>query len=135
MVPDEGEVEIAKRALYANAGSENLTLKLYTALSPALSESTIAADFTEATFTGYSAKTLTSSQSGATWAVPTTSEGITSSTYGTNQSWTASSSQTVLGYYIVGATSNKVYYAEAFAAGKALSSGDIITITVKITWD
>ena len=74
LVPDVGEVELLKRLLYANAGSENGTLKLYkTNVTPA--ESDTAGTYTEADFTGYSAKTLTSSQSGGTWSVPSTSSG------------------------------------------------------------
>lgn len=135
VVPDVGEVELLKRLLYGNAGSENLTLKLFSNnITPA--ESDTATTYTEATFAGYVAKTLTSSQAGATWAIPTTAAGVTSSTYQTNQVWTISSgSQTVYGYYVIGATSTVLLFSEAFATAKALSSGDTLTITPKIQLD
>lgn len=134
LFPDVGEVELLKRVLYSNAGSENLTLKLFkNNITPA--ESDVAGTYTEADFTGYTSKTLTSSQSGATWSVPTTSTGVTSSTYGTNQSWTAGSSQTIYGYYYVGATSTVLIAAEAFGVGKPLQSPDTFTLTPKIALD
>jgi len=129
VVPDVGEVELLKRILYP-AGGENGTLKLYSNnVTP--SESDTAATYTEATFTGYAAKTLTSSQSAATWAVPTTSAGTTSSTYGggTAQSWSPTSSQTIYGYFIVGATTGILWWAELFATAKNLSSGDTLNLT------
>lgn len=134
LVPDVGEVELLKRLLYSNAGSENGTLKLYkTNVTPA--ESDTAASYTEADFTGYSSKTLTSSQSGATWSVPSTSSGTTSSTYGTTLSWSPTSSQTVYGYFVVGATSTVLWWAELFASSKNLSNGDTLNLTAKIQLD
>ncbi len=134
LVPDVGEVELLKRLLYANAGSENGTLKLYsTNVTP--SESDTAGSYTEATFTGYSSKTLTSTQSGGTWAVPTTSTGTTSSTYGTTLTWSPTSSQTIYGYYVVGATSTVLWWAELFASSKNLSNGDTLNLTAKIQLD
>lgn len=134
LVPDVGEVELLKRLLYGNAGSENGTLKLYkTNVTPA--ESDTAASYTEADFTGYSSKTLTSSQSGATWAVPTTSTGTTSSTYGTTLTWSPTTSQTVYGYFVVGATSTVLWWAELFASAKNLSNGDTLNLTAKIQLD
>lgn len=131
---DTPEVELLKRLLYANAGSENGTLKLYkTNVTPA--EGDTAGSYTEADFTGYSSKTLTSTQSGATWAVPTTNTGTTSSTYGTALTWSPTSSQTVYGYFVVGATSTTLWWAELFASSKNLSNGDTLTLTAKLQLD
>jgi hypothetical protein len=131
LVPDVGEVELLKRLLYANAGSENWTLKLYkTNVTPA--EGDTAGSYTVADFTGYVDKTLTSTQSGATWGVPATSAGTTSSTYGTTLSWSPTSSQTIYGYYVVGATSTVLLFAEVFASSKNLSDGDTFNLTAKI---
>lgn len=130
LVPNVAEVIWLTRALYGNASAENLTLKLFkTNVTPA--ESDTAGSYTEADFTSYAAKTITSSQSGGTWAVPTTSTGVTSSTYGTNQTWTAGSTQTVYGIFYIFATSGILAAAEAFSAGKALDSGDTITVVPK----
>jgi hypothetical protein len=134
LVPDVGEVELLKRLLYSNAGSENGTLKLYkTNVTPA--ESDTASSYTEADFTGYSSKTLTSTQSGSTWGVPSTSTGTTSSTYGTVLTWSPTSSQTVYGYYVVGATSTVLWWAELFASSKNLSNGDTLNLTARIQLD
>lgn len=131
VVPDVGEVELLKRVLYSDADAENWTLKLYkTDVTPA--ESDTAGSYTEADFTDYVSKTLTSSQSGATWAVPTTAGGTTSSTYGTNQSWVPGSDQTVYGYFVVGATSTVLLFAEEFDTAKPLVTGDTITITPRL---
>ena len=127
-IPDVGEVEWLKRALYANSGSENLTQKLYSN-NHVYAESDTASDYTVATFTGYSSKTLTSSQSGSTWAVPTTATGTTSSAYGTASVWTPTSSQTVYGQILVGATSTTLLAVDAFAAGLPLANGATLTIT------
>jgi hypothetical protein len=133
VIPDGAEVEWGKRCLYSNAGSENLTLKLFSnSITPA--ESDVAATYTEATFTGYVAKTLTSSQSGATWAVPTTSSGTTTSTYGTNMNWLPTTSETIYGLYIIFTTSTLLAAAEAFGAPKGLANGDSLTIVPSIAF-
>ncbi len=132
VIPDVGEVVWGKRALYDNAGSENLTLKIFKNNIPP-AEGDTAGTYTVADFTGYSDKTLTSSQSGGTWAVPTTATGITSSTYGTDQTWTVGSAQTIYGYYVVFASSGILALAEAFTSGaKSIDTPDVITITPKI---
>lgn len=134
MVPDEGKIEWAKRALYATSGSEDLSLRLFrNNITPAETDTT--ATYTVATFTGYSNQTLTSSQSGSTWSVPTTSANIASSTYGSSAiTWTATTDQTIYGYYIVSATGGKTMLSEAFGAGKPLvgASSDTLSITPKI---
>lgn len=133
LVPDVGEVLLLGRMLYGSS-PENLTLKLYkTNVTPA--ESDTHASYTEADFTGYAATTLTSTQSGGTWAVPTTSSGTTSSTYGTNSvfSCTGGSSQTVYGYYVVGATSGTLHWAELFSSSRNMTPpSDTLTVTPKI---
>ena len=130
LVPDSGEVELLKAVLYPTSG-ENWTLKLYSSnTTPA--ESDTAGTYTEATFTGYTAKTITRTQSGSTWAVPTTSGGTTSSTYGTAQSWSPTSSQTVYGYFVVGATSTTLLFAELFSSAKNLVNGDTLTVTPRV---
>lgn len=136
LVPDAGEVKLLARMLYGGS-VENLTLKLYkTNVTPA--ESDTAGSYTEADFTGYAAVTLTSSQSGGTWAVPTTSSGTTSSTYGTNAvfSCTGGSAQTIYGYFVVGATSGTIYWAELFSSSKNMSPpSDTLTVTPRMQLD
>lgn len=125
VLPDEGEVILLNKMLQTG---ENITMKLFTAVSPAVGESTTAADFTEATFTSYTSKTLTA----ASWGNAATSSGTTSSSYA-QQSWTntGASPQTILGYYYIGATSGKVLGVETFAASRTLNQNDVLNVTPK----
>lgn len=131
---------VAGNGAYTSGGSwslsgvENGTLKLRTdGLTPA--ESDTAGTYTEATFTGYVTKTLTGKYAAANWPLPTTSTGTTSSTYGTTLTWTPTSSQTVTGYYVVGATSGTLWWAENFASSKSLSNGDTLSLTARLQMD
>lgn len=134
MVVNEGKIVWLARGLYSNAASEDLVLKLFkNNVTPG--ETDTAATYTVADFTGYSNTTLTSSQSGSTWAVPTTSSNIASSIYGSSVvTLTATSDQSIYGYYIVSASGGKCMLSEAFAAAKNLvgASSDTISITPKI---
>lgn len=124
VVPDTGEVYFLKCMLYQAAA--DLTLKLYkTNVTPGESDTT--GSYTVADFTGYSNKTLTASQSGGTWAVPTTSSGTSSTTYA-QQSWTLSgTSQTIYGYYII--ISSTLVIAELFATARTLGDTDVLNLT------
>lgn len=115
------------KALLGVVTAENITLKLYTACATSggvPSSASVVGDFTEATFTSYSSKTLTGTQTGTTWSNPSGTPAQTQYNSGTPQSWTATGAyQTILGYYYIGATSATYYGAEAFASGIVLSSG------------
>jgi hypothetical protein len=130
--PHEGEVQLQKDLLGA-AALENWTLKLFkNNITPALTDTS--STYTEADFTGYSAVTLTRSVSGTTWSTPSgggsvLESGCSKSTYGASaQSWSATSAQTIYGYYIVGATSGKVIFAERFASSVSLINPSTITV-------
>lgn len=137
VVADVAEVIWLTRALYGNAGSEDLSYRLFkNNVTP--SESDTASTFTVADFTGYSNQTLTSSQSGSTWAVPTTSGGVTSSVYGSSPiTWTATSDQSVYGIYAIFGSSGTLALAEGFGGAKSLTgaSSDQIVVTPKIQLD
>lgn len=137
LAPDVGEVEWLKRTLYGNAGAENITLKLFKSnTTPA--ETDVAGTFTEADFTGYSSQTLTSSQSGSTWAVPTTTGGVTSSTYGggTPRTWTCGvTGNTIYGALYVGATSTVLLASDLFSTPRTLANTDVLNYTPKIALD
>ena len=135
LVPDVGEVVLLNNLL-AGGSLENWTLKLFkTNVTPA--ESDTAVSYTVADFTGYSNVTLTRTQSGSTWATAATSAGTTSSTYGSSaQTWTLSgTAQTIYGYYVVGATSTTLLFAEAFAASRTLNASDVLNLTPKLQLD
>ena len=127
VVPDVGEVELLRKMLRLD---EDLTLRLYTVVTGGLSDTTVLGNFTEANFTGYTSKTLTKTS----WPVPTTSGGVTSSTYSPVQTWTNSgaSPQTILGYYVVGVTSGVLLWAEAFAFSETLNPGGTLNLTPKM---
>lgn len=129
VVPDIGERGLLNKAL---DNGENLLLKLFTAVSPAIGESTVAGDFTEATFSGATAKTLTS----GSWNAASTSTGTSSKTYAaqtfTHGGAAGTGSQTILGYYVVGATSGNLYWCETFDVAKPIAGGDQLTITPRL---
>lgn len=131
LVPDVGEVALLTDLL---DNGENWTLKLYkTDVTPA--ESDTAASYTVADFTDYANKTLTRNVGAGNWGTPATNAGTTSSTYnsGTPQSWTnGGSSQTIYGYYVVGATSTTLLFAEKFATARTLASSDSLELTPRI---
>lgn len=87
--------------------------------------------FTEANFTNYAAKTLTR----ALWNAAVTVSNKAESSYGsTPQSWTCGASgNTVYGYYVVGATSTIVLWAERFSTSRVLADQDVLNLTPKFT--
>lgn len=113
------------KALGGIVTAENLIAKLYTvcATSGGLpSAASIVSDFTEASFTGYSSKTLTGTLTGSTWSTPSGTPAQTQYNASAPQSWTATGSyQTILGYFYVGATSGIYYGAESWVAGGGTS--------------
>ena len=128
VVCNAGELLLLEWALKSSSTPENLTLKLYTNDYTPVATST-AGNFTEATFTGYAAKTLTR----GSWVAPSTNgSGEAEATYAA-QDWEAESAQTVYGYYVVGATSGTLVWAQRFATARSVADGDTLTITPKFT--
>ncbi len=106
---------------------ENLILKLFKSNTTPANGDT-AATYTEATFPGYAAITLT----GASWGAAS----ARSIAYA-QQTFTCSGVATddIYGYYLVGATSTTLYWAErdASAPFAVRVSGDAVKITPTIT--
>ena len=132
VIPHEGEIVLLNNLL-AGGALENWTLKLFSNnVTPALTDTS--ATYTVASFTGYADKTLTRTQSGSTWAAAAGTGSVLEasdaySAYGASaQSWSATSSQTIYGYYILGATSGKVIAAEKFASAVNLINPSTITV-------
>lgn len=86
----------------------------------------VVGSFTEANFTNYAAKTLAR----ATWNAATTVGGKGQASYGTNpQSWTCGSSgNTIYGYWVEGASSAKVLWAERFAVSRTVANSDVLNL-------
>ncbi|KAF0234073.1 MAG: hypothetical protein FD177_985 [Desulfovibrionaceae bacterium] len=128
LMPNEGEAQ-ALSVVLGKASAETLTLKLFTSnTTPA--EGDTSATYTEAAGGGYAAINLT----GASWTV--TPGAPTEAVY-PQQSWTftgaLTSGATIYGYYVVGATSGKVYWAERITAFTPANNGDVQRVTPKFT--
>ena len=117
--------KMLKKALSTD---ESYILKLYqNNYTP--DDSAATGSFTEATFTSYAAITLTRAGWFASVIVSTHAE----TSYAT-QSWTCGASgNTIYGYYVTGATSGTVLWAELFATSRSLQSSDVLNLTPKFT--
>lgn len=132
VVPDEGELQLLQKMLkVALSTDETYILKLYKVDYTPIS-TTAKTSFTEANFTGYAARTLTR----ANWSAGIVNgSSAAESSYGTTpQSWTCGTTgNTVYGYWVEGATSTKVLWAERLSTSRVLASGDILNLTPKFT--
>jgi len=129
VVPNAAEVILLDGATGKTAATA-WTLRLYTAISPALANTTVVAHLTEATGGGYVAIALTA----ANWV--TTGGSPTSSAYPI-QTFTftgaLSGSVAVLGYYITRADGSLVAIEALGASYTPLANGDTLAVTPTIT--
>jgi len=132
VVPNEGELELLKKLLINATDSENYLVRLYQN-DPTLDDATTLTDFTQTTFTSYAETTMVRGVAGNCWATPSTVSDKAQSS-GTAQSWTCGATgDTIIGYYVVGSSSNKVLWAEKFSTARVLASGDILNLTPQFT--
>jgi hypothetical protein len=139
IVPNEGELQLLADLL--GAGENWLLCLATTSVTP--SETDTAATWTaaEATFSGYSRKTLTRTVSGSTWATPSiqaptdawsAEAGVAQSTYNaaSPQTWTAGAgvSATVYGFFYLGATSGKLLFCQLLGVSQPITAGTVVTI-------
>jgi len=129
IIPNEGELELLDKMLkVALAVDEDYVLKLYKNNYTPTATST-SSDFTEADFDGYSEKTLVR----ASWNASVTVSGKASTSY-PQQTWTCGSvTNDIYGYFVMGADSGKVLWAERFANTKTLEENDVINLTLRFT--
>ena len=126
--PDVGE-NIALEAVVNKTAPQNLVLRLYSNnITP--SDTDTAGTFTEATFAGYAAITLT----GASWNAASAG----SITYSSQQTFTRSSTgagENIYGYYVTQLTSGLLVYAERDGAAPFVvtNQDDAVKITPAIT--
>ena len=125
VVSDAGEIRLLEM-MFRTASPPNFSLRLYTNAHTPTATSVIGS-FTEATFTGYTARTLTR----GTFTVAVTVAGKGEISY-PDQTWTATSAQTVTGYYVLDASGNYLY-ADLFPASRALVSGDVLVLSPRFT--
>ena len=125
VAPDVSEVEALKAVVGHTAMGATWTLKLFTNnVTPG--ESDTAGTYTEATGSGYAAKTLT----GSSWTVATAA-GTTSATYA-QQTWTFTGALgNVYGYYYIRADTGVLMTAERFTNGpyNIQNNGETISVT------
>ncbi len=131
VIANSGDQLIAQY-LCNKATPENLVLHLYTNnVTPAKNSNV--ATFTEASGSGYSAITLTA----ANWTVTEGTGNGTTATTCTQpvQVFTLTGALSAYGYFVTGATSNALYFAELFSSGPYTtpSGGGTIQITPTVT--
>lgn len=124
--PDVGE-NLVLAMIVNRTAPENLILRLFkNNITP--SDTDVAGTYTEATFPGYAAITLT----GASWNAPSGGTIV----YGAQQTFTCSgtASESVYGYYVTQATSGTLLYSERDSAAPfaIANSGDNIKLTPAI---
>lgn len=125
--PDTGE-NLSLEMITNKTAPQNLVLRLYqNNITP--SDTDTAGTYTEATFTGYAAITLT----GANWNAASAG----TITYNAQQTFTCSgaSSNNIYGYYVTQATSGILLYSErdASAPFAIANTGDAVKITPTIS--
>lgn len=124
---NSGEVN-ALEYITAFSSPENLVLRLFqNDKMPA--DTDTAADYTEATFTGYAALTLT----GASWSVVAGDPSVATCT---EQDFTSSADQgmqTIYGYYLTRVTTGDLMWVERLPTPQVIqNNGDRISITPRI---
>ncbi len=124
--PDSGE-NLVLEMIVNKTAPQNLVLRLYkNNITP--SDTDTAGTYTEATFPGYAAITLT----GASWNAASGG----SIAYGAQQTFTCSGTSTddIYGYYVTQATSGTLLYSERDGAAPfaVRNSGDNIKLTPTI---
>lgn len=125
-VPDVGE-NLAVGCFVNRLTPENGVLRLYSNnITPA--DTDVAGTYTEATFAGYSAITLT----GASWTAP--SAGATSYAQQTFTRSSTGATENIYGYYLTQVTSGILMWSERDAAAPAAmtNAGDNIKLTPAI---
>ncbi len=129
--PNAGELELLDKMLKDPlVTDENYILRLYqNNYTP--DDSSVPGSFTEASFTNYAAVTMTRSG----WNASVTVSNKAESSYGSAPlAWTCGASgNTVYGYYVSGATSTVVLWAEKFATSRVLANADVLQLTPKMT--
>lgn len=129
LVPNEGELQMLKQLLGA-AAIETLTLKLYCNNYTPVAGS-LAANFTEAAGGGYASKNLTAGSWAYAGGNPTTaSYPVQTFTF----TGPLTTNTTVYGYFLVGATSGKCYFAELLTTPfTPANNGDNIRLTLNFS--
>ena len=131
LVPNQAEERMIQMIVNATTNQNlNQVLRLYkNNLTPASTD--VLADYTEATFTGYSSVTLTSGSWTITPGAPTSAAQTSATTF----ACTATTSELIYGYYLAQASATVMQWAERFSDGPytIANNGDKIILTVQLT--
>lgn len=131
VLPNEGLVDLLTYMIKSTiSGVGNWELRLFQNNYTPI-QSSILSNFTVATFTGYSAVTLTRGN----WTTPTIISDHAVSTYTTSpQVWTCGATgNTIYGYYMVDTTAGVVRGAERFASSVVLTDGGVLALLPRLT--
>ena len=134
LVPNLAEARMISMIVNATTAQNlNLVLELYqNNITPASTD--VLADYTASTFTGYSAVTMTSDS----WTVTAATSGAPATatqTAATTFSCSATTSESVYGYFVYQAGATVMMWAELFSDGPytIANSGDKVILTPSIT--
>lgn len=133
VLPNEGLTDLLAYMIRTTiSGVADWLMVLWTNTSLTPGQSTVYSDLTLATFTGYSAVTVTR----GTWTAPTIVSDKAVSTWGTTATlWTnTGSSQTIYGYAMVTASSPVIRLIEKFASPVVLATNGIIGVLPQFTF-
>lgn len=131
LVPNTGEGQIVRLLTNSSTGQENPRLRLYKNNVTPSSTMTIA-DYTEATFTGYSSVTLSS----ASWTVVEGDPTYAEYTSGVPFTCSGTTSELIYGFYLSSENSSTLLWSERFnfAPYTITYVGDALTPRPKIVF-
>ena len=132
VVPNVGEQKFLRYGLNVGVAEDQIIKLFQNNYTP--TETDTVASFTEANFTGYAQVSLP----GSGWSI--VSSGVTTATHSTTASFVSSVDQTaqnIYGYYVIGASTGVLLWAERFTGAPFIiaANGDTINVTPKITAD
>lgn len=128
LAPNVGENKLLEFAL-GKATPGNQTLKLFVNnITPGATD--VAGTYTEMSTLGYAAKTLTTSS----WTVTNVSGSATAAYAQQSWTFTAGTSVTIYGYFVIDSTTGILLWAERFSAPIAVDAGgDALRLTPSFT--
>jgi hypothetical protein len=132
VVPDVGEEHFLDLILAVGYTLRLFKTDVTAGLTADQVDALVAADFTEATFTGYSASAIT----GGSWTTTQESPSTGTNTQRTFTSSADQTAQTIFGYYVTRTTGGQLEWFEDFAGPLVIENlGDAISVTPTITLD
>jgi len=128
-IVDSAELYMLELLLGKSTTPQSLTLRLFTN-NATISGSTVLANLTECTLSGYSALALTS----ASWSSAVTASGKGSTSYPTlTFNFTNVSAGNIYGLYLTSNTTGLLVAAEKFSTVRSVINGDSLSVTLNLT--